>query len=178
MTEFGELLDDPESFSAEGNFQPDVTYTPGFSELRIQRDTELALAAQGKMAMKDVTILPANVRLSRRTNKAGAPDQTKLVTAGNNGYRPITKEDVGQPWFREIPAGATVLPDGSIAKGDTQYMVCDAQRAARNTHRKNMKTLAKLGQSAAYAPGRNIPGVTVTTTKGQPIEAGSQIKTD
>lgn len=176
ITEFGEILDDPDAYTAEGGGSPDVTYTPGFSELRQKRDSELALVAKGEMAMRDVTVLPVNVRLSRRTQKNGQPDQTKIQTAGNNGYRPVTKADVGQPWFKELPPGAVEFPDGSIGKGgEVQYMVCDGQRAARNAYRKEQKTLARLGQSKAR---ENLPGVTVTTTQGQPIQAGAQTKID
>ena len=179
ITEFGEMLEDPEAFAAEGaQMAPDVTYTPGFTELRIKRDTEMALAVKGQLNPRDVTELPVNVRLVRRTQKNGTPDQTKLVTSGHNGYRPVTQADVGQPWFTSVPPGATVFPDGSIGKGDTQYMVVDKQRAARNSYRKQQKTLARLGQSFKR-DGGNIPGgIEVTTTKGQSFQAGSAIKTD
>lgn len=155
VTPFGELLDDPAApINAEGG--PDVTWTPGFSEMRLARDTAIAEVAQGKRSPKEVPSLPVNVRLVRRTRPSGAPEGAKQMQSSNNGYRHVTKADVGQPWFTEIPPGSTVLPDGTIAKGDTTYMVAEAQVAARNTVRKELATRARLSAAQSRAEGVGI----------------------
>jgi hypothetical protein len=133
-TEFGDFIaDQVETGDGRGI---DLTETPGFSDLRRQRDIALAEVHAGKRSRDDVPSLPVNVRLVRRTKASGDPDGTKVVQSKNLGYRPVTKEDVGQPWFKEMPAGTTILPDGTLAKGDCVYHVTDARTAGRNEARK------------------------------------------
>lgn len=155
MTPFGELLDDPENPLSLSN-GPDITWTPGFSEMRVARDIALAEVAQGRRHPKDVPTLPVNVRLVRRSMANGSPDATKQLRASNDGYRYVTEADVGEKWFTKIPQGATKLPDGTLAKGDCVYMVADAQQAARNTVRKEMATRARLSAAQTRAEGAGI----------------------
>lgn len=167
-TEFGEVLDDPAN-PMDLSTMPDlVTYTPGWSELRVARDRALAEVANGKARMRDVPTLPVNVRLSRRTRANGAPDASKMIAASNRGYRVVTKADIGQPWMREMPDGATVLADGSIAKGDCVYTVCTAQQAAQNAHRKQVQTMARLSAGQETA---SRAGVDYTSRLGETIGA-------
>lgn len=167
ITPFGELLDDPAApISAEGG--PDVTWTPGFSEMRVARDKAIAEVAQGQRTAKDVPALPVNVRLVRRAQPSGAPDGAKQMQSSNNGYRHVTKADVGQPWFTQVPPGATVLPDGTITKGDTTYMVAEAQVAARNTVRKELATRARLSAAQSRAEG---VGISYDTRLTEPLDA-------
>lgn len=166
MTPFGELLDDPEN-PVDQTHGPDITWTPGFSEMRVARDTAIAEVAQGRRSAKDVPTLPVNVRLVRRAHPSGAPDGVKQMQSSNNGYRYVTKADVGQPWFKELPAGSTVLADGNITKGDCVYMVADAQVAARNTVRKELATRARL--SAAQARAEAV-GATYDSRLMEPLD--------
>lgn len=157
MTPFGVLLDDPSNpLTADGS--PDQVWTPGFSDLRVKRDKELAEVAQGLRSPKDVSTLPVNVRLVRRTTKSGAPDQQKQMQSSLNGYRPVQKSEIGphNPWFTGMPGGATELPDGTIAKGDCVYMVADAQTAARNTVKKELATAARLSAGRERAEGAGV----------------------
>lgn len=155
MTPFGMLLDDPDHpLTAEG--APDTVWTPGFSDLRVARDRALGEVAQGRRSMKDVPALPVNVRLVRRSQKSGAPDQQKQMQSAVNGYRYVKKEDIGQAWFTHLPPGVTELPDGSLAKGDCVYMVADAQTAARNTVKKGLATAARLSAGQARAEGAGV----------------------
>jgi len=155
MTEFGAVLDDPEASSTLGQ-SADITWTPGWSQLRIQRDYEVLEVWQGKRKRADVTSLPGNVRLTKRCNTQGAPDQVKQMKAGQAGYRPVTKEDVGQPWFTALPAGATILADGTIAKGDCVYSFCPPQTAARNVKRKQDLTKSRLMTASDKAETQGI----------------------
>ena len=155
MTPFGMLLDDPENpLTADG--APDTVWTPGFSDLRVARDKALAEVAQGRRSAKDVPTLPVNVRLVRRSQKSGAPDQQKQMQSSINGYRYVTSADIGQSWFTALPPGVTELPDGSFAKGDCVYMVADAQTAARNTVKKELATQARLSAGQARAEGAGV----------------------
>ena len=167
LTEFGELYDDPNDTAAMGGQALDHCYTPGFSEMRWQRDFALAEVAQGKRAKTEVPALPVNVRLVRRTLASGQPDMQKQVGSSNRGYKPVTQAEVGQAWFKEIPPGATVLADGTIAKGDCVYMWCDGPKAARNRYEKDRATQRRLTGAADRA---EKAGVRYESTLMQPLK--------
>lgn len=165
-TEFGELLDDPNFVGGQDNV--DMVWTPGFSEARIARDTALNEVAAGRMRYQDAPTLNGNVRLVRRASASGAPDQLKMMQSSNKGYRLLTKADIGPgKLVTDFPPGATVLADGSIAKGDCVYMWCDAQTAARNSHKKQQLTNSRLNAAAERA---NQAGVEYSSTLGQALE--------
>jgi len=171
VTEFGEAYENPDEKDQITGWDP--TYVPGFSELRTQRDTELSEAAHGKRPPHRVSALPINLRWSRRTKVNGQPDETKVQKARLNGYEPVTKDDVGQPWFKSVPDGATILPDGTIAKGDTVLMKCAADRAARNAYRKQKLTMDRLGASIQKLQEQ---GMATDKTAGTEVQLGSQLK--
>lgn len=173
VTEFGPVLEDPDARTFGYDQQVDVTYTPGWSELRRQRDEQLSEAAHGRRPPGKVLTLPGNVRLVRRTTVNGTPEMTSGIQHGNMGYRPITKDDVGQSWFTKMPGGAIALPDGSIAKGDCLYMYCPPEQAARNAAAQQQRTMDRVGATMAKAERH---GIEATVTKeGDPIPLGSQI---
>lgn len=142
VTEFGGI-EDLESFKAEGVSQNDYTYVPGFSDMRMNRDKDLAKFAAGEIQAKDISILPVNCRWFRQVKGSGSdPDQMRVAHAINQGYRVVTKDDIGQPWMTSLPPGAQVAPDGTIksAAGDIGLFVIDQQGAARNAMRKKIRT--------------------------------------
>lgn len=141
VTEFGGI-EDLDQFKNEGTSRNDYTYVPGFSEMRVKRDLELAQLARGDIKGKDVSTLEWNARWFRCANKAGDPDTSRTVHARNEGYKPATKEDLGKPWMKEVPPGGYVAPDGTIrnAGGDLQLFVCDQANAAKNAMRKKILT--------------------------------------
>ncbi len=134
-TEFGEVLEDA-AFHETAGANRDYTYVAGYSDLRRSRDAAIAKEQKehpGKVNWKNVPDLPARLQWVRVTKViSGAPDNTKEIDAGSNGYRPVLKTDLGQDWFKAMPSGAMERADGSILKGDTVLMVCDQQQAARN----------------------------------------------
>lgn len=154
-TEFGDVLDDA-SFYDVGGADRDLTYIPGFSDMRRKRDLGFADIASGKRQRHEVEIspLPVNCRWARTHEvKSGKPDGRKQIANGNLGYRTVNKDQIGKvPWLTELPAGATVDPDGSIRKGDTVLMVADAKDAARSAARKAAQT-QRLGDAALSASG-------------------------
>ncbi len=166
MTEYGELYDDPDATPAMGGQQIDHTFTPGWSELKWQRDNALAEVAQGKRAKGDVPTLPGNVRLVRRSTAAGQPEMLKQIQSSNRGYRPITDQDIGQPWFKNLPPGAIKLADGTIAKGDCVYMYCTPEQAARNRYERDRNTMRRLTGAADRA---ERTGVTYESTPMKPL---------
>jgi len=173
MTEFGELMDDPTYSAALGGQRVDLVYTPGWSELRYQRDVQLGEVAKGLRNPKDVITLPGNVVLARRTTPAGKPDGQKVTKGGMHGYRPITEQDVGQPWFTAMPPGCEVLADGSIAKADCVYLYCPPEQAARNAYQKDRTTRQRLTGASDRAESA---GVTYETTVMQPLSGAPPSK--
>lgn len=150
-TEFGEVMDDP-SAPTLGGRTVDVTYVPGHSDRRWERDVALAEARKGLRREADVPVLDGNVRWVRRSAANGAPGQSKEMKSKLKGYEYVRATDVG-PGKRitEVPKGATLLPDGTYAMGDTVLMQCDAATAARNAYEKQRKTLDRLAASEEKA---------------------------
>lgn len=154
-TEFGDVLEDPSFYDVSGSDR-DMTYVPGFSDMRRERDLELAAVASGRKPAHKANIspLPVNLRWTRATDVRGAPDSRKLIAAGNVGYRLVNKAEVGkEEWLRKMPPGAEVAADGSIRKGDTVLMIADGKTAARNFARKAAQTRRMVSETAGAAGG-------------------------
>lgn len=169
LDEFGAAK--PEDFHSPDGQSADLLYVPGFSELRRQRDIEMGEYVAGTRRGREVSTLPVNVRLVRASDSKGTPQGLKLMQAATQGYRPVTKQDVGTPWLTELPPGAREMPDGSLmtAAGDAVYMVTSADRAAANQARKRragadvVATLAKNDEGLATA-SREFAGSDPTIT--------------
>ena len=175
LNEFGDV--NPEALMAPGMSAPDATYTPGWSELRHQRELDVKEYRDGTRAAKDVRTLPGNLRLVRRT-KAGAqdPDVGRQTWITNAGYRPVTKRDIGQPWLTAMPPGAYLLPDGSIAKGDCVYMYAEQQTAALNRARSHQELARQFDQADGWMEAVGaIEGTKPEKTeeRGEPIKIQS-----
>lgn len=174
VSEFGEF--EASAFEGFGDERVmDFTYVPGWSELRHRRDVELSEVADGTRKPEDVSSLPGNVRLVRRMG-GGAFDGKKIMSARNNGYRPIVEADKGKSWFTDLPPGAKVLEDGSIvnAAGDMQYMYAPPERAAHNLKVKTQRMLdmaAMAGQKIAGGAQDNTGGTFGQQSLDTPLNA-------
>lgn len=160
-TEFGDVKDDP-SFYDVGGANQDLTYVPGFSDLKRARDTELAEVASGRKPRHEARIapLPVNVRWVRKTTPKGAPDGMKQITSANLGYKAVDAAQIGKvDWLTELPPGATRNADGSIQKGDTILMVADGKTAARNSARKQAQTQRMTDPASVGAAAGGLLGV-------------------
>lgn len=154
-TEFGDVQDDP-SFHDVGGANRDLTYVPGFSDMKRARDLSLSDIASGRKKAHEVDVkpLPVNVRWTRTTTPKGSPDGMKQITTANLGYKAVHKDQVGKvEWLRELPPGATINADGSIQHGDTMLMVTDGKTAARNSARKQAQTTRMIDPSNVGASG-------------------------
>lgn len=179
--EFGELKEHPD-FHDTSAMNADLTYVPGFSELRLARDKAIVDVLAGRRRSSEVPSLPVNFRWARCQNKKGEPDNRKVMRAGNRGYRTVTKEDVGPgKIMSELPAGAVFRADGTIIQGDTVLMVAPADRVARNEFNKRMRTEsatkgAEAGFEAALKEvgGRPVSGAAPFITK----EVGHRVKAE
>lgn len=164
VDEFGEVTDELSDMDETGMLR-DLTYVPGWTELRYERDAALAEVAQGRRAASDVPALPVRVRMVRRAGVSGAANGQKLMAAFNDGYKPITTEHLGQEWFTALPPGARVMENGDIlnAAGDCQYMYVEGPRAATNAKRARERMLS-FAEGAGLNPrdseGRSEPGIT------------------
>lgn len=157
LTEFGEVREDANFWSPQVG--ADDSYVPGYSDMRRTRDLEIAKiqAHFGAMpgsesqeaartrALRKVAPLPVRLQWTRSMRVAGnQPDSTKELQAGNDGYRTVTKADVGQEWLKELPPGAKVVAGGAIRKGDVTLMVCEQKDAARNAARAHIQTMRQV----------------------------------
>ena len=160
-TEFGDVLAE----TLETGRSKDLTEVPGFHEMKVARDVEIATAFQEGRKAK-LQPLPVNLRWVRVTRPAGGEDAVKAVGAKLKGYTAVTRDQVGQHnWITDLPAGASVMADGTIRLGDQMLMVVPAETAARNeaTKLKNMlelnnhefanSDLAKAGGEATKIDG-------------------------
>lgn len=144
-SEFGSLTQEVD-FNDPHLMDRDMSFVPGFSNLRRERDIAVAEAVHHKRDVKDIPELPVNMRWGRNQNKRGEPDSTKLVSHNIKGYRPVTEKDVrpDNPWLTSLPPGAYVAADKTIRKGDTTLLVATKQDAARNAHFKAETTKRRV----------------------------------
>lgn len=173
VDEFGHFDDTDLLFSD----RPDVTYVPGFSDIRRERDIQIAEVVHGDRDPKTVRKLPVNVRWSRsQTINKQEPDSRKIIQAEMDGYRAATKADIGSEWLTALPPGAKIQADGSITSGDTKLMVAPAEVAARNRGRKKKLTEAQLasigGGLDAEASRAGTTADNVKKTLGPPVTVG------
>jgi hypothetical protein len=150
-TEFGDVVEDS-SFHDVGGSDRDLSYVPGFSDMRRARDREVADVTQGRKRATPA-LLPVNVRWVRAADLRGAPDARKQIGASNLGYRKATKDDIGEDWLKELPPGAQYDAEGAIRKGDVVLMVASGEQAARNAARKAVATDRMQSDAAAAAGG-------------------------
>jgi len=166
MTEFGPLLDDPKTLMDEMGMNRDMTYVPGFSDLR--RAADLVRAENGRDGgNRPVPALPVNLRWARRTRASGVPDNSRIVAHQRSGYRPVTEADKGKEWLTDLPAGCSVLPDGTIGNADMQLMVCDQRTAARNEASKRLRWMelnTASQEEAIRKASSKVKGSTVEVT--------------
>lgn len=155
-TEFGEVLDDPAFYETLGAAM-DQTYVAGYSDMRRARDIAIAteLKERGDLSRvkwANIPTLPVRLQWARTSRiKTGLPDNTKEVEYSSQHYRAVTKADIGSAWCKELPNGASFQADGSIKKGDTTLMVCDAKDAARNAAI-NAKAIERQHKDVPRAP--------------------------
>jgi hypothetical protein len=178
MTEFGELLDDPKQLMDEMGMNRDITYVPGFSDMRRAADLTRAENARGGTPQR-VEPLPINLRWARRTHANGTPTTDRTVAHVRKGYQPVTKDDLAAKpaWLTSLPAGASVLADGTIVMADMQLMKCSQRVAARNEAGKALRWAEQITASQEDAiqlatASKKVRGSTVEVTKevGSPIQ--------
>ena len=161
VTEFGVLEDDPATLMDEMGMARDMTYVPGFSDMRRAADRA---RSQGQTPQP----LPVNLRWARRTRANGTTTTDRTTAHVRVGYEPVTKADVGQPWLKELPAGAAILPDGSVVMADMQLMKCTQKVAQRNEARKMLRWMelqTASQEEAIKKASTQVKGSTAEVTK-------------
>lgn len=148
VSEFGET---DASYTAEDRMttlQEDFQYVPGFSDLRYQRELELAEYHQGRRMGRDVSSLPANCYWARRNTPNGKTDSAALMRKKLDQYRPVLKDEAGKvPWLTELVDGWSYTPEGHIisASGELQLMVLEGAAAANRARKKEKKWIEQSG---------------------------------
>lgn len=122
----------------------DMSYVPGFSDLRKARDLKVAEYVNHRIGKNDIPDLPVNMRWARNQSRDGKPDSAKVFGHSLRGYRAVTEKDIGTPWLKALPPGSAKLADGTIIKGDTILMVVDKEQAARNARVKAEATQRRV----------------------------------
>ena len=179
--EFGALKESPE-FHDQSGMNGDLTYVPGFSDLRLARDKAIIEVRLGRLRASEVPSLPYNFRWARCQTKKGDPDNRKVIRAGNRGYKAVTQADVGEgKLLKELPPGAAFAADGTIRQGDTQLMIAPAERVARNEFNKRARTESAMkGAEAGFAAALESMGVRPVKSAAPSIqkEVGPHIRAE
>ena len=168
LSEFGDIQNTA-AFNERAGQDRDLSYVPGFSDLKRAREMKVAAFHHGTATMTEVRALdlPVNVRWARNQNRKGEPDNTKSFSHQRSGYRMATKKDVGTAWLKELPAGASYGVGDCIRNGDTVLMVCDKESAAQNVQRKANITQERLvGAQGAFA--QNLAAANVSVKGSDP----------
>jgi len=143
----GEARESAEFNDMSGAAQ-DLTYVPGYSDLRRKRDRAIA---EGKKAEP----LPYRLQLVRVKNAAGNPDGRMAAQWRALGYREVPHSEM-EAMGIAMPVGGMASADGFVDVGDTRLFVCDAQRAARNE--KNWRRATDELQATDSAPALQAEG--------------------
>lgn len=113
------------------------------------------MTIKGAITSSNVPMLPVRCQWARTSKvMGGQPDNTKQVEYEGADYRFVTEADIGQSWLQAMPKGAVKQADGTIKKGDTTLMVCDAKNAARHAAT-NAKMVERQQRDITQAPLRN-----------------------
>ena len=143
VTEFGGVEDLEEFRNGEDPLARDYLRVPGPSEKRYERDQAIAAHFRGEIKGDEVPVLTHNARWFRAVKGSGSdPDNTRLIHAKNEGYRPVMQSDIGPgKVITALPPGAQVAADGTIktAGGDLVLFIADQKTAARNAMRKKIR---------------------------------------
>ena len=149
-SEFGDHVTSAE-FNDPQVMDRDMSYVPGFSDLRKARDLKIAEFVHHRAKREDIPELPVNMRWARNQSKDGKPDSAKVFGHSTRGYRMVTKADLpgkdGVPkheWLKALPPGAEITADGVIRKGDTTLMVATKEQAAKNAFLKTKATADRV----------------------------------
>lgn len=144
LTEFGDVDETTaKEILTPGGPDRDHTFVPGFSDMRIRRDIAVSEHAKHRLAAGDIPNLPVNLRWARAVRKNGETDG-KVYGHQTNGYRLVSKDDVGADYLSQLPGGCQVQADGSIRNGDCVLMIADGKTAAKNAIRKQVETERRL----------------------------------
>lgn len=170
LSEFGDLTEQA-AFHDPDRMGRDVSYVPGFSEMRRDVALQVAAAKRGEIDAKTIKPLPVNLRWGRCQDVRGNPNDVKLFGHSRHGYKPVTKDMIGKEWLTAAPPGSQVQADGTIRNGDTMLLWCPREDAARNEFAKRKQTEERTkGAEGTFASmvqqARSVsPGAKPTTTK-------------
>jgi hypothetical protein len=158
----GEVRESSE-FNDMGAAAQDLSYVPGYSDIRRERDRAMA---EGRKPRP----LRFRLQLVRVKNSAGAPDSRMGAYWRAKGYKEVQGSEM-EGMGIAMPVGGMMSAEGFVDVGDTRLFVCDAERAARNERdwrRATDDLQATDSAPALEAEGRKFakPGEDLTFAEG------------
>jgi len=161
----GEAQEKPE-FADPALARGDLTYVPGWSDLRRQRDADVR---EGRKPAP----LPYRLQLVRVRNSMGLPDGQGAASWRAQGYQEVKVNEMKELGIA-MPIGGMASADGFVDVGDLRLFACDAQRAAQNEQ--NWRRATDEVQATDRAPALEAEGrkhASPTFVEGTYSDAGS-----
>lgn len=120
---FGDLTpEEVQKMSAAGR---DRWFIEGYSDKRIQRELDARAGKKVSPLTHRFHLVPVQTVDGRNIAK-GVADKRQ------EGYRPVTKEDIKALGINIENGAYEIAPDGTVRNGDSMLMVTDSKHAAAN----------------------------------------------
>ncbi len=139
--------------AAYQEFGQDVTYVPGYSDVRRENAAKQVRRERG-------TPVRARLQWVRAQTSSGKPDGRDIASWQAKGYQFVTKDNIGSLGFEAPPSGQLDAATGRFLLGDTVLMYCPATVAARNENvlrrATDERSSADASASDLHAEGRKL----------------------
>jgi hypothetical protein len=147
--------------TADFSAEPDLTFVPGYSNVRRQIDSEMGRGLEPTVGLNH------RMQWVRVEKSNGNPLRTNVMQFKGQRYQRATLEWLKANGYDMPPAG-DLTPDGGIRNGDCELFYCSAAQAAQNeslAHRAiDSQTTDDATASDLHSAGRAIDRVGGLTT--------------
>jgi hypothetical protein len=147
--------------TADFNAEPDLTFVPGYSNVRRQIDAEMGRGQEPTVGLNH------RMQWVRVERVNGTPIRTRVMQFKGQRYERATLDWLQGNGYDMPPAGE-LTADGGIRNGDCELFYCSAAQAAQNeslAHRAiDSQTTDDATASNLHSAGRDIDRVGGLTT--------------